>query len=192
MRLAEIHPYIRSRVEQERALLGVPGLESCVLELPYIFGSLQVPGWRPLWAPLVGYVRSSRTLLYTRGGTACISARTVGRAVLAALDRGRPGQAYPIGGENLSWTQMLTRLAQADGREVRVKLLPTRLIDAAMKAVWLLHRIQGREGGLDLRRFAPLQTAETFLDPQATAASLGYQPDDLDTALRETVAACAS
>jgi nucleoside-diphosphate-sugar epimerase len=194
LRLAERHPYIRSRVEQERALTSIPGLETCVLELPYIFGALPVPGWKPLWEPLVRYVRSGRLLLYTKGGTACISARTAGRAVLAAAERGRAGACYPIGQENLSWPQMLARLARADGRRVRVVQLPTWIVRVGLWSVWLYHLLAGREGGLDPRYFGRLQTAATFLDPRSARQALGLEtePADLDAAFIETVSACRS
>lgn len=190
MKLAEHHPYIRSRVEQERVLTSVPGLESCVLELPYIFGTLPVMGWKPLWTPLVKYIRSSNILFYMHGGTACISARTVGRAIFAAVERGEPGKAYPIGQENLTWSQMLERLATADGHRVRVATLPTWLIHMAMQGVLLSHNLKGKEGGLNLRYFAPLQTAETYLDPEPSQKALGFILDDLDESFRKTVEAC--
>ena len=52
LRLAEKHPYIRSRVEQEQAALAAAGseLNLSTLLLPYIFGSM--PGRLPLWKPL--------------------------------------------------------------------------------------------------------------------------------------------
>jgi dihydroflavonol-4-reductase len=190
MKLAERHPYIRSRVEQEQALTSIPELETCVLELPYIFGSLPVSDWKPLWTPLVKYLRSFKTIFYMKGGTACISARTVGRAILAAIEHGEAGKYYPIGQENLTWTKMLSRLAEADGREVRVVSLPTWLIHGTMQGVLLSHKLKGKEGGLNLRYFAPLQTAETYLDPEPSQKTLGYELDNLDEAFRETVAAC--
>ncbi len=190
MKLAERHPYIRSRVEQERALTSVPGLSTCVLELPYIFGSFPLPGWKPLWRPLVRYLRSSGLVFYMKGGTACVSARTVGRAIAAAAEGGEAGERYPIGQENLTWTEMLTRLAAADGRQVRVAALPRRLIHAAMQGVHLWQAVKGRESGLNLRYFVALQTAETFLDPRPAQSALGYLPASLDDAFRETVEAC--
>jgi dihydroflavonol-4-reductase len=191
MKLAERHPYIRSRMEQARLVTSMPGIEGMVLELPYIFGALPVPGWKPLWTPLIKYLRASQTLFYMRGGTACISAQTVGRAIVAAAERGQAGMCYPIGQENLTWAQMLSRLAAAEGRQVRVIPLPGWLIHLGMLAVSVLHALQGREGGLNLRRFVALQTAQTFLDPEPSRQALGYTFGDLDEAFRETLAACA-
>lgn len=190
LRLAERHPYIRSRIEQEQAVTSIPGLDVNVLELPYIFGAMPVPGWRPMWAPLVRYLRSSKTILYMKGGTACVSAKTVGRVIFAAVERGQPGACYPVDGENLTWAEMLSRLAAADGRKVRVVALPKLLIKVGLLGLWLVHSLQGKEHGLDPRQFADLQTAETFLDPMPTQQALGYEPADLDEAFRDTAAAC--
>ncbi len=85
---------------------------------------------------------------------------------------------------------MLTRLARADGRTVRVVPLPAWIIKLGMFGVLLIHELHGKEGGLNLRYFAPLQTAETFLDPEPSQKALGYELDDLDEAFRETVGAC--
>jgi nucleoside-diphosphate-sugar epimerase len=190
MRLGERHPYIRSRIEQEEALTGIPGLDVCVLELPYIFGSLPVPGWKPLWKPLVRYLRSSRLIPYVKGGTACVSAVTVGRAIYAAIERGEAGRCYPIGQENLTWGEMLGRLASADDRQIRVITLPTWPVRLGLLGLWLVHEVQRKEAGLDLRSFISLQTAETFIDPRESQSILGFESEDLDQAFTATVSAC--
>lgn len=190
LKLAERHSYIRSRVAQERELTAIPGMETCVLEHSYIFGSLPVPGWKPLWNPLIAYIRKTPIVFYMKGGSACTTAVTVGKAVVGAVEHGEPGACYPICDENLTWTEMLTRLGRADGRKIRVVNLPTWLIKIGLYATWSLHAIQGKEAGLDPRYFAPLQTAETFLDSEPARRALGYGPGDLDQAFRETIAAC--
>lgn len=190
MKLAERHPYIRSRLEQGKALTTIPNLATCVLELPYIFGALPIPGWKPLWAPLIKYIRSAKTLFYMQGGTSCISAGTVGRAIFGVVERGEGGKSYPIGQENLTWVEMLTRLAAADGRQVRVVRLPSWIIRLGLLGVWLLHQLRNIESGLDLRYFTPIQTAETFLDPIPSQKMLGYEPVSLEEAFQQTVLAC--
>jgi dihydroflavonol-4-reductase len=190
LKLAERHPYIRSRMEQEQVATSVRGLAGMVLEIPYVFGAMPVPGWTPLWISLVKYLRATSTLLYSEGGTACVSATVVGRAAAAALERGKAGQCYPIGQENLTWREMLMRLARADQRQVRVVTLPTGAVSGLLSGVKLFHHLQNKEGGLDLSHFASLQTAEAFIDPDIACRALGYELDDLDDAFRQTVQAC--
>ncbi len=189
LRLVERHPYIRSRVEQERLAAGIPGLSTCVLELPYIFGDTH--GHRPLWYPLVKYIRSTRLLFYPKGGSACITAETVGQAVVGACENGQPGKCYPIGDENLSWPDLLKRLAAADERSIRVITLPTWLVKIALYGVWLIQLLQRKESGLDPRYLGDLQTANTYLDPGPSREELGYQTGGLDRALQQTIEACS-
>lgn len=106
------------------------------------------------------------------------------------MERGHAGTCYPIGQENLTWTQMLNRLALSVGRATRVVRLPTWVINIALLGVLLVHKLQGREAGLNLRYFAQLQTSETFLDPQPSQKALGYRTGDLNEAFQETVEAC--
>jgi dihydroflavonol-4-reductase len=187
LRLTERHPYIRSRVEQEKAVTSIPGLETNVLELPYVFGGIPVPGWKSLWMPLVKYIRFTPVVIAMKGGSACITAKTVGEAVVGALEHGEAGKCYPIGDEKLTWPELLIRLAAANGRRVRVLRLPTWLIRIGLYGLWLVQQFLGREAGLDPRYFASLQTTETFISPGPSRDSLEYQTGGLDQAFQETV-----
>jgi len=188
LRLAERHSYIRSRVEQEEAVTSIPGMDVVVLELPYVFGGMPVPFWKSLWMPLVKYTRTTPVVFYMKGGSACITAKTVAQAVVGALERGEAGKCYPIGDENLTWSELLTRLAASDGRQVKVISLPAWLIKIGLYGLWLVHQLLGREAGLDPRYFASLQIAQTFLDPRPSQEALGYQTGGLDQAFQETLA----
>ena len=187
LKLALHHPYIHSRVEQEDVCreLSVPGFDVMVLELPYIFGGM--PNRIPLWTPLIKYIRSSNRLLYMRGGSACVSVQTVAEAVVGAVKQGSGGGVYPIGEENLTWDEMLERLGQACGRHVRVIHLPAWMLSIAGWSIWLSRRLQGREGGLDMRYFAPLQTACLFFDPLPAQKALGFHVAGLESAFKDTV-----
>jgi len=190
LKLAERHPYIRSRMEQENAVTSIQGLDVNVLELPYIFGSMPIPGWKPLWAPLVKYIRATNIVFYMKGGTACVTAEAVGQAIVGAVEQGQPGVCYPIGGENLSWTEMLTRLAAADGRKIRVVILPTFLFKVALAFVSIVHMLEGKESGINTLHLASIQTTNTFIDPEPSARALGYDINGLDDAFQKTIRAC--
>ena len=190
MNLARHHPYIRSRVEQERAAIEAGGEDMAVmiLELPYIFGTM--PGRVPLWKPLVQYAASGLPLLYPRGGTTCVTVQQVAQAIAGALEKGRGGACYPIGGKNLTWSVLMAKIAYFAGREKHVITLPNWILYVGTWFVKIFHRLQGRESGLDPVAFVKLQTAETYIDNAATRAELGYADMDLDAALQETVDAC--
>jgi dihydroflavonol-4-reductase len=193
MRLAEHHPYIRSRVEQAQEAVAVGGTELAVmiLELPYIFGVLPAGfGYVPMWKPLVDYARSPWPLFYTRGGTAMIAVQHVAEAIVGALERGEGGRRYPIGDENRTWEAWLGQISEFAGRRKRFIALPEGLVRMGMHAVKLWHRMQGRESGLDPVAFVDLQTIHTYYDPTPSREALGYGQGNLDAALAVTVRAC--
>lgn len=191
LRLAEHHPYIRSRQEQEEQSLhaALPDLQLVVLELPYIFGAM--PGRIPLWSPVVNYVRASPVLLYPQGGTNMIAVQHVGEAIAGAIEQGQGGERYVVGDENLTWSEFLGRLSRfATGKSKPVITIPTFLFRLQMQSVAKKHQAEGKEGGLDPVEFTRLQTAKTFFDPMPSRQALGYGQGGLDEALRATVAAC--
>jgi dihydroflavonol-4-reductase len=192
LRLADHHPYIRSRREQERACQEAAGaaLELAILELPYIFGAM--PGRRPLWAPLLAYLSRAPLVLYTAGGTNVVSVGDVGQAVAGALERPGAAGAHLVGDENLTWPALIARLLRPLGKRRRVVTLPRPLVSTTARLVRLLHRMKGRQAGLDPVEFVKLQTRETFFDPSPARAALGFAGGGLDQAFAATAAACVS
>jgi hypothetical protein len=166
----------------------MPGLELMILELPYVFGSL--PGRTPLWEPLIRYIRSPLPLFYPKGGTNAMAVKQVGEAVAGAIEQGKGGERYPIGDENVTWADLLNRLSRLAGRRKRVITLPTFVVREMMRALYLYHRLHGKEAGLDPLEFTKIQTMNTFFDPTGSREALGYGRGGLDEALRDTVRAC--
>jgi dihydroflavonol-4-reductase len=190
MRLSDRHPYIRSRQEQERQALeaAMPDLELMILELPYIFGA--APGRTPLWALLIRYIRLPIPLFYTRGGTNIIAVKHVAEAIVGAVEKGKAGERYLIGDENVSWVDLLNRLIRIMGLKKKVVILPDSSVQQASKAILFFHRLKGLESGLDPVAFAKLQTKNTFFDPAPSRKALGYGQGGIEEALEETVRAC--
>lgn len=187
--LAQHHPYIRSRREQERACQEAAGssLALAILELPYIFGAM--PGRRPLWAPLFGYLARSPLVLYTAGGTNAVSVEDVAQAIAGALERPGATGVHLVGDENLTWPALIARLLRPLGKRRRVLTLPRSLVTLTARAVRLVHRLKGRQAGLDPVEFVKLQTRETFFDPAPARAALGFTGGGLDQAIAATATA---
>jgi dihydroflavonol-4-reductase len=190
-KLSEKHPYIYSRQEQARRAIEAAGkkLKLCVLELPYIFGSM--PGKVPLWEPLVAYVRSSVPLVCTRGGTNMVSVKQVAEAIAGALERGKGGWCYQIGDENHTWVEILQMLGAIVGRENNdVTVLPDYVFREASRIDAFYLAMLGKEPGMDAVQLVELMTAETYFDSGPSRRQLGYGRGGLNEALKETVAAC--
>ncbi|GAA2190383.1 NAD-dependent epimerase/dehydratase family protein [Micromonospora lupini] len=177
-RLAERHTYIRCRVEQARegrAAAG-PDLPVAVLELPFVFGRSgdRLPNWA---GPLHRWARSRTPLVAPTGGSAAASARSVAAITVDALEQAS-GADIPVADENLTWHDMLGRIAEAVGRPRRVGRLPTGAAKAALRLGGAAQGLGGKESGINPTHLADLLLAELFVEP-TTGRSL-------DSALRET------
>ncbi|MFG1916647.1 NAD-dependent epimerase/dehydratase family protein [Micromonospora sp. NPDC048898] len=177
-RLAERHTYIRCRVEQARegrAAAG-PDLPVAVLELPFVFGRAgdRLPNWA---GPLDRWARSRTPLAVPTGGSAAVSARSVAEVTADALEQAS-GADIPVADENLTWGDMIGRIAEAVGRRRRVGRLPAGAAKAAFRLGGALQGLGGKESGINLSHLADLLLVELFVEP-TTGRSL-------DSALRET------
>ncbi|XVV14269.1 NAD-dependent epimerase/dehydratase family protein [Actinoplanes sp. CA-131856] len=172
-RLPERHTYIRCRVEQARegrAAAG-PGLPIAVLELPFVFGRAgdRLPNWS---APLDRWARSRLPLVAPPGGTAVTTARNVAETAVDALES-RSGDDIPVADENLSWAEMLARIA---GRPVHT--LPAPVLQAALRAGGAAQRATRKESGVNPSYAADLLLTDLFVEPPTGRP--------VDTAIRES------
>ena len=180
-KLAEKHPYIRSRLDQIEAANEAAGGELVVnyLLLPYTFGVL--PGKMPLWKSLVDYVDNRLPcVFYTAGGTAMVSVEEVARAAVAALERGEAEMEYPVVSHNLSWIEFIGGMQKYLGKPKPVITLPNWLIKLASYILTLYFHATGKESGLYAPAFVEVQTSKTFMDPEYSSSFLGYEHGDLD------------
>lgn len=178
--LAARHTYVRCRVEQAREgrEAAGAGLPVAVLELPFVFGRAgdRLPNWA---GPLDRWARSRLPLVMPAGGTAATSAGGVAEVAVDALERAG-GEDIPVADENLTWHDMMARIAEAVGRRRKVGRLPTGVARAALRLGGGLQALGGKESGVNPSHAAGLLLAELFVEP-ATGRSL-------DAALRETFA----
>ncbi|WP_406080399.1 NAD-dependent epimerase/dehydratase family protein [Micromonospora sp. NBC_00858] len=177
-RLAGRHTYIRCRVEQAREgrEAAGPDLPVAVLELPFVFGRAgdRLPNWA---GPLDRWARSRTPLVAPTGGSAAASARSVAEVAVDALEQ-RRGADIPVADENLTWNDMIGRIAEAVGRRRRVARLPSVAARAALRLGGALQALSRKESGVNPTYLSDLFLAELFIEP-TTGRSL-------DPALRDT------
>jgi nucleoside-diphosphate-sugar epimerase len=122
-KLRPTHAYERLKLNEETWLLeAAPDLEVLVLRPARIFGVGE--DWM-----LPQLMRSlARGRIWLPGGgrvmQTFIAAEDVGRACLAAADRGRPGKAYLVGGFDATWRDLLESCARAAGIGAEIVNLP--------------------------------------------------------------------
>jgi len=127
-RLKPVHAYERLKLYEEQWLLesAAEDLEVVIVRPARIFGEKEE--W--MLPRLMGALVKGRVWL-PGGGRArqtFVSAADVGRACLAASDRGRPGHTYLVGGFDSSWRELLESCIRAVGVGGTVVNLPYELL----------------------------------------------------------------
>jgi nucleoside-diphosphate-sugar epimerase len=190
--LSKHHPYIRSRVMQAEEAIKAGGkrMDVMILELPYIFGN--IPGRIPLWkSVLLDGFYERKSIAFMGGGTAAVTARQVGQAIVGAVEKGQGGKCYPVGGENITFAALYRKLADNMGLEnKKLKKIPKWLIKIVFRRITKAEVASGHESGADHVRMADIYYRNTFIDPKIAGDALGVEKDDFEAALGETVRAC--
>ena len=119
--LEKEHPYVASRVAQERQVRSLCGgkIRLVVLQPPIVVGS--VPGRT---SPIESLPKLCRTaarfklplLAPATGGMALMSARAVATAICGALEREDVQGSYLVGDENLEWVDLIRRFGTSSNR----------------------------------------------------------------------------
>lgn len=190
LQLAEQHPYIRSRVEQDRVSHAAVAGSDCVLvtvQVPWVFGT--APHRDSQWSTLVNFVRAAAPLICIRGGASMLSVTTLAVAISGALRFPERSISLPVSDENLTYIQLIKRLGLLVGRkDQQVR----NVSDGFFRDIASLGEFAGKmfgkqPGGLDMNYMSDLLCREIFFDPAESQRLLHYSGGDLDKALRDTV-----
>jgi dihydroflavonol-4-reductase len=177
-------PYFTSKLEGERRALALAaqGLPLVVLRPSYVLGPGDVHGSSA--ATLVALARR-RIPGYVEGGASFCDVRDVARAHAEALERGRPGEIYALGGHNLTTTEMIERVCQLSGAPVP-RRMPYSAALALAAAEEITSGLQRRRPSItrDLVRASALYT---FASSDKARAELGYAIRPFDEMVLDTL-----
>lgn len=132
------HAYERLKLREEEWLRRHCGaLELVVVRAAFGFGA-----YDPILERLLRQLRAGRLRLVNRGRArrGFLAGPDLGRALLAAALRGRPGATYLAGGFDGSWRELLTMAAAVMGVPEKIASIPYDLAYVAAGARWLRTR----------------------------------------------------
>ena len=171
--------YFDTKYEAERMVLGDPRVAALVVNPGLVFGAGDLNGnalrfMREVAAGVPGY---------PPGGTTAAVLADVVSGHLAALDRGRAGQRYILGGQALSFQELFAAIAEVVGVAApRRRLAPWMLGMMALAHTGVSH-LSGREPRLSLPTCRILTRNRRYRSAKAVA-ELGYAVSPLAAGLR--------
>jgi len=186
-------PYYVSKIYQERLAFQL-GAELGIAVVAVNPSLLLGPGDRRLISTgdVRRFLRGRHSIFLAtipRGGVNFVDARDAAAATVAALDRGRPGERYLLGGPNWTVKEFFARL----GRVAKVRgpwlQVPSSLDKLQRRAAsWIEHayRSRGKEPPVD-RISVEMAEHYWWLDPSKAERELGFQARDPQLTLHDTV-----
>ena len=131
------------------------------------------------------YDGTLRYLVLADLGISPVYVDDVAGGIVAALDRGRIGESYFLGGQNMKLRDAMAVAARLGGRGLPRLEIPTGLVRLGARSPARLARLMGFPD--DLGEVARSAIGVTFWGSSAKAATeLGYVPRDLTSGLRAT------
>ncbi len=130
---------------------------------------------------VLGFLRG-KIPAYVNGGHNAIDVRDAAAGLIAAMERGRPGECYLLGGENVTFEQMFEMLSRVTGRRAPRLKLPEGVV---RRAAWLAERTLKNP---PLTEQVALMSARHWYYDDATARrELGHSSRPLERTLRDAV-----
>jgi len=124
---------------------------------------------------------------YLKGVLNAVATRDVGEGILLAALRGRLGERYILGGENLATREFLARCARIAGVAAPRLALPLPLAETI---AWTTEALAHATGGLPLFPLSGIRMSK-WSQPfsiEKARAELGYEPTSLDRAIERAYA----
>lgn len=177
--------YHHSKLEQERAAFSA--------RVPVVALLPTAPVGPGDWKPtptgrmILDFARGKMFAKPPRGGLNIVPVEDVAKAHVTALQRGRAGERYVTGGENLLLVQLWHMLAEITGRPMPALRVPDALIMGMAHLDNLRCRVQR-----DAQPFIPLEgvrmaTTRMFADSAKARRELAFAPGSAAEALRRSV-----
>ena len=130
---------------------------------------------------LVDFARASPVLV-CRGGTSVVYVEDVAAGIIAALERGRPGERYILGGENITIRDLADLCLKLVGRRARIVSVPNRLIRSMTRVANRLALPLPYNAGV-----VPYATRYWFVDSSKAQRDLGINFRNARETLRPTI-----
>jgi len=175
--------YVISKREAETAFLDQvnKGLDGVILSPGFMVGPND---WRPSSGEMMLALWKQWVPFAPAGGCSVADVRDVAEGVISAIQNGRCGERYILGGENLSYLDLWKRMAEVMDRPQPKFVLPNWLAETGGRCGDLAAKFLKNEPQVNS---AASRMGQLFhwCDSSKAKAELGYQLQPVDTALED-------
>jgi len=140
--------------------------------------------WKPSSGEMLLFVARTPLVYVAAGGCCVVDVRDVADGIIRAISRGRAGEKYILGGENISYKELWTRMAKTVGCwPPRIKM-SNLLASVAGKTGDLISKFRKEELPLNSAALTMGQMLNWYTSDKAIE-ELGYKIGDIDIAIED-------
>jgi dihydroflavonol-4-reductase len=161
------------------------GLDAVIANPTYMFGPLDS---RPSSGAMIVDVALGKVPGRTPGLNNFVDVRDVARGMILVWQKGRRGERYILGGENLPYSEIFERIARLAGAKCPTRNIPR---FAARIVGWmgdLSERITGKEPLINSTAVGYGYCTTFIFSSEKAKSELGYAPHPIDGAIEDALA----
>lgn len=158
------------------------GLDAVILNPCNIIGAHDTTGW----ARIIRLIDEGKLPGAPPGAASFCDVGEVARAHIAAVDRGRRGENYLLGGVDTSYLEMIAVIGRLLGQVVPTRPKPAWLLHLAARIGGFASAFTGKQPRIT-REMAGLVTRNLFADCAKAATELGYASVPLERMLANSI-----
>lgn len=178
--------YVESKKRATEAVLKSARegkIDAVVVAPTFLLGKYD---WRPSSGELILQYLKMKIPVVTGGGRNFIHTSSAAKAMVNAVEKGKCGESYILGGENVSYKHFFTLVAE------KARVRPPRVVvpSTFMKtigAVGSLYTVVTRKQGLLKYKTACLSLCESYYNSRKAVTELDLPPTNLNTALEDSI-----
>lgn len=176
--------YAASKVAAQRVVdrFVAEGLDVVVVNPTYMFGPWDT---RPSSGKMILEVARGRAIVAPPGVNCFVDVRDVATGILRAVDRGKTGQKYILGGEGLSYFDVWTRIARIVGARPPLVVAPAHLARLGGRVVGRIGRWLGDEPEVNAVSALWSTLPNFWFSSDRARRELQFPETDLDRAISD-------
>ncbi len=175
--------YVITKREAESAVIleVAKGLDAVIVNPGFMVGPYD---WKPSSGEMMLAIAHQLIYFAPAGGCSVVDVRDVADGIVSAIEHGRAGQRYILAGENMTYFDLWTLMANVMNRRAPKRKLKNWLAATAGKVGDIMGRFLSDEPQVNS---AATQMAQTFhyYSSDKAKLELGYQIGSVEDALRD-------
>ncbi|MDQ3571767.1 MAG: NAD-dependent epimerase/dehydratase family protein [Actinomycetota bacterium] len=180
--------YEKTKYEAHRVALAMiaAGLDCVIVQPTAVFGP---DDHSALGKQVLDFARGRMPVVpFPELGLNMVHVEDVAAGIVAALDKGRPGEAYVLGSQNTTMRGLMDTVADVAGKRKPLANVPTFLLKSIAPLGPLIGRVAGQPPNMH-ELISASDGVTLWASHEKAARDLGYEPRPLSDGLRQTLVA---